>query len=79
MSRITTRDLEVITKRLNDLVKPAPKREYVLYFAYGGVELHKLINDARAVTVISTGGCVTKRDLYNQLNTLIDFIYSQEV
>jgi hypothetical protein len=76
--RISQRDLEVLTNRLNE--KAGFKNpqyntpdSYQLSGAYGGWKLEKVCNEAGGVSTVSHGGYMPKRELYNQLQTLLYF------
>ena len=51
---------------------------YMLDQAYGGNRLVQIANEHGGITVVSNGGFVTKRELWNQLHTLIRFAHLQE-
>ena len=85
--RVTQRDLEILTARLNAATN-SPKEystkdengkfssnigHYTLSGAYGGWELQRVVNNGGAVEVISSGGHVPKRELYGQLCALVRF------
>lgn len=79
--RITNKDLEFMLNRLNEKTahlhvecgKPWKIGQYTIQWGYGGVQLHKICSAGRGVDVVSHGGYVSKRELYNQLNTLLNF------
>ena len=78
MERITQRDLEAVVNRLNARegfkdAKYSTVGAYCLDGAYGGWQLQKYVNECGGVTTISTGGYVSKRELYNQIYTLLTF------
>lgn len=88
--RITQHDLEGSVQRLNELtgnpIAPytgengkykANIGNYHLDYAYGGVKLVRMQSEDGSITTISAGGYVTKRDLYNQIHTLINFHYQE--
>ena len=86
-SRIKQKDLEVLVNRLNIITnnpitynnKETRKTNighYCLDYAYGGVKLVQVVNDGGGIKGISSGGFGTKRDLCNQLVTLVNFNYS---
>lgn len=45
---------------------------YHLYFAYGGVNLHRMSNTGGGVNTPLGGGTRTKRELFNQLHAFIN-------
>ena len=47
---------------------------YHLYFAYGGVCLHQMVNDGGGVTTPIGGGCVPKKELHQKLSAFISGI-----
>ena len=44
---------------------------YHLDYAYSGVKLARMVNESGGITVISTTGYGTKRELYNWMNAYI--------
>ena len=91
MDRITISHLEGSIKRLNALTDSPEtpyktiKDEYVaqigcfiLDAAYGGWKLARIVNESGGQTDISSGGFVSKRELYNQIHSLINFKYATE-
>ena len=80
MERITQKDLEYLVKEINEvtnspirpwgtLAKPYPANgvnigNYHLDYAYGGVQLIRMVNKAGGVTIISRRCHVPKRELY---------------
>lgn len=50
---------------------------YHLDWAYGGVALHRITNEAGGVTVPIHSGYTTKRDLYNQIHAYINGLLSK--
>lgn len=52
---------------------------YTLDGAYGGWQLQQYVNESGGVTVISKGGYISKRELYNQLGALIEYADSNGV
>jgi hypothetical protein len=79
MNKVTQRDLEAVIKRLNAQAgfqdaKYSTVGAYTLDGAYGGWQLQKYVNERGGVTVISTGGFITKRELYNQVYTLLNVL-----
>lgn len=89
-TRITQRDLEAATLRLNKLTK-SPEQAYakgpdgkfkanvgayILDGAYGGWKLARIVSDGGGQTDISSGGFVSKRELYNQIHGMINLLYS---
>ena len=69
--RITQRDLEIKVHRLNNIAGFTSPPEYstigayCLDYAYGGVSLHRYVNESGGITDIFRQGYMTKRDLYN--------------
>lgn len=90
MQRITKHHLEHQVDRLNMLTySPREYRNketgktninnYCLDWAYGGVKLVQVCNEQGAIRDISSGGYVTKREIYNQLQCLNTVLYRMEV
>lgn len=86
MQRITQKDLETQIKRLNTICNtPLTYRDektnktsighYCLDYAYSGVKLVQVSNDGGGIREKSTGGFMTKKELFNQLVTLVNFNY----
>jgi hypothetical protein len=87
MKRVTVKDLERIVNRLNELKgKPleyfsindeGQRRINIGHFtlsgAYGGWQLQQVVTDGGGIRVISNGGHIPKRELYNQLCAMIYF------
>lgn len=80
MERIREAHLQSIVDTLNTNAGFNPKEvsyntvgAYELDYAYGGVKLNKITNNAGGVTTVSNGGYGTKRELYNQLWTILNF------
>jgi hypothetical protein len=84
--RITQKDLECLTERINKVTdspltyatkdKPTGRSwcnvdHYHLSYAYGGVKLERICNQSGGVTIISTGGFGTKRELYNWMQAFL--------
>lgn len=85
MQRITDKDLKAVVERIN-LITGMPLEAYTkdkngklkanvgnyhLSYAYGGVCLHRMHNDAGGVNTPINSGFTTKRDLYNQMQAYI--------
>ena len=82
MQQITIKNLEGVVKRLNGLVgidKPNYRTigEYVLDGAYGGWKLARLVSEGGGQEDISSGGFVSKRELWNQVQAIIKVVYAQ--
>jgi hypothetical protein len=84
MNRITEKDLEATVAYLNRLTNSpdtpytridnklnANIGNYHLSHAYGGVKLHRMVNEGGGVREPISTGYTTKRDLYNQLHAFI--------
>ncbi|RLG43285.1 MAG: hypothetical protein DRN81_06835 [Thermoproteota archaeon] len=75
--RITQKMLEMSIERLNNIkgfkkeVKFSTIGAFVLDYAYGGVSLHQWVNEHGGIRDVFSCGHVTKRDLYNRINSLI--------
>jgi hypothetical protein len=87
MQRITEKQLESLVQWINELTNsPATSYtrtddkltanigNYHLYFAYGGVNLHRMTNTGGGVSTPLGGGTRTKRELFNQLHAFINGI-----
>jgi hypothetical protein len=86
MQRITEKQLEALVSWINELTgSPATSYtrndegklsanigNYHLYFAYGGVNLHRMSNEGGGVNTPLGGGTRTKRELFNQLHAFIN-------
>jgi hypothetical protein len=84
MNRITEKDLESTVEYLNRLTD-SPSTPYTriddklqanignyhLSHAYGGVKLHRMVNEGGGVREPISTGYTTKRDLYNQMHAFI--------
>lgn len=91
-NRITQKQLESLVNHINKVsgtpTEPYTRQEdgtykanignYHLDYAYGGVKLVKMTNENGGITAVSSGGYGTKRELWNQLHTLLNWLYSQE-
>lgn len=80
MKRITEKELEAVVLRINSItgspVKPyidskAQIGNYHLSWAYGGVSLHRMHNEAGGVTTPLNCGHISKRELYNLMQAYI--------
>ena len=73
MKRITERQLEIMTERLNEIVgfdenvKYSTIGAYTISYAYGGVSLHQYVNEHGAIKDVFSCGHIPKRDLYNRI------------
>jgi len=87
MDRITQGDLEYLVDRINEVTKspmePWTKQEkgikanignYHLDYAYGGVKLVRMESDGGGISVVSTGGYGTKKDLYTWMSAFLSGI-----
>ena len=86
MRRITNKDLQLAVDRLNTITDNKlgayEKQEngqyksnvgnYHLSYAYSGVSLHKMVNQAGGVQDVFRCGHIPKRDLYNRIWAFID-------
>ena len=76
MKRITEKQLQTLVDRLNEkasIVHPSMRNvgTYMLSFAYGGVSLHRLMNESGGVDDVFSCGHVPKRDLYNRVQSYL--------
>jgi hypothetical protein len=85
MQRITEKQLENLVTFINEItgspLTPYSRDEngnlkgnignYHLSHAYGGVNVHKTVNDGGGITCPITHGYVTKRELYNAMHAYI--------
>jgi hypothetical protein len=84
MNRITDKDLQGTVDYLNRLTDSpdtpytriddklqANIGNYHLSHAYGGVKLHRMVNEGGGVREPISTGYITKRDLYNQMHAFI--------
>jgi hypothetical protein len=86
MQRITEKQLESLVQWVNELTNsPATSYtraedgklsanigNYHLYYAYGGVNLHRMTNTGGGVNTPLGEGTRTKRELFNQLHAFIN-------
>jgi hypothetical protein len=86
MQRITEKQLESLVQWVNELTNSPPTSytrtedgkltanigNYHLYFAYGGVNLHRMTNTGGGVNTPLGEGTRTKRELFNQLHAFIN-------
>lgn len=92
MKRVTNTDLQAIVDRINRLTD-SPMHSYVkddsgkykaqignyhLSFAYGGVSLHRMTNDAGGVTDVLSCGHVSKRELSQMMFSYIYGLMEKE-
>lgn len=71
--RITQKDLEAKVARLNRIAgidNPGydVKGCYVLYCAYGGVDLHRYVGKHGGISSVFSLGCMSKRELYQLIS-----------
>ena len=83
METIKQAYLESLVKQLNkvagfDNPKYSTVGAYTLDGAYGGWQLQQYCNESGGVSVISKGGYVPKRELYNQLGAMLEFQNSKQ-
>jgi hypothetical protein len=84
MNRITDKQLQSLCDYINELtgspLTPYTRDEqgfranignYHLSHAYGGVCLHRMVNEGGGIRTILTSGHVTKRELYNAMQAYI--------
>jgi hypothetical protein len=86
MKRITQKDLEVLTAIINKTTgSPATPYSkygdntgmaanignYHLDYAYGGVQLVRMVTDGGGITLVSLIGHGTKRELYNWMQAFL--------
>ena len=82
MQRITEKQLESLCQYINELTgspltaytqtKDSFKANignYHISHAYGGVCLHRMVNEGGGIRTILTSGHVTKRELYNLMQS----------
>lgn len=83
MHRIKSSYLENQVKQLNIKsgfpdAKYSTVGAYTLDGAYGGWQLQQYVNEQGGVSVISKGGYVSKRELYNQLGAILEYQDSKQ-
>ena len=92
MQRITNKQLDNLATWINELtnspITPYRRDEndrlvanvgnYHIYHAYGGVELHRMANEAGGIRVVINSGCTTKRDLYNLMHAYIKGLMTEK-
>lgn len=84
MQRITQKDLEYLVKRINEItsspIESYRKREigftanignYHLDYAYGGVQLVRMVNENGGIETISRHCHCPKRELYNWMQAFL--------
>ncbi len=80
MNRITEKQLQCVVDRLNRITK-SPEKPYIdgkaqignyhLSHAYGGVCLHRMVNESGGVSSPLSTGHITKRELLNLMHAYI--------
>lgn len=85
MQRITNNQLESLVTYINTLTG-SPQTPYTrdeqgslkanvgnfhLYFAYGGVNVHRMSNESGGVNTPICSGCTTKRELFEKMHSFI--------
>lgn len=80
MNRITEKQLQAVVDRLNRITG-SPMQPYIdckaqignyhLDHAYGGVCLHRMVNDGGGVSSPLSTGHITKRELFNLMHAYI--------
>lgn len=92
MERITQKDLEYLVDRINTITKSPPYPcskddngkittwigNYHLSYAYGGVQLVRMVNENGGIETISRRCHVTKRELYNWMQAFLAGIELQK-
>jgi hypothetical protein len=80
--RITQKDLEYQVATINEITKSPAQPwnaetkkanigNYHLSYAYGGVTLHRMVNEGGGVTTPLGSGYRTKRELYEKMHAFI--------
>ena len=83
--RITQRDVEAVCRRINRVVNGAELEPYVrdgdglhavigaytISGAYGGVSLHRIVNENGGVTDVFGCGHMPKRELYDRMEAFL--------
>jgi hypothetical protein len=79
--RITQKDLEAVVERINTITgspkdtwikdKGSQIGNYHLYYAYGGVNLHRISNISGGVSTPVGSFTCTKRELYDKMQAYI--------
>lgn len=87
-NRVTTRNLDGVVKLLNN-IKGTPEtshtkletgkyitniNNYHISSAYSGNQLVQTCNEHGGIRTVSTGGYIPKRELYNQINAMINIL-----
>jgi len=79
-NRITDKDLDNLCKYLNELTKNPVEQykdgkacigNYHISHAYGGVCLHRMVNENGGIRTILSSGHVPKRALWNEMHAFI--------
>ena len=78
--RITKRNLELVTDRINDLTA-SPKimflgnehnvGHYFIYYGNGGAQLCRVRSKAGTISDVLRSGSIPKRDLYNRMQAFV--------
>ena len=91
MDRITQKDLEAVVARIN-AVTNSPMTQYAkiddkyvgqignyhLSYAYGGVSLHRMVNEGGGISDVFRSGHMPKRELYERMHAFISGICAKE-
>lgn len=70
LNRLLNRPLTAYTKNRGTGVTANIGNIHVSH-AYGGVELHEIMNESGGVNVLSRGGYISKRALYDQVSAMV--------
>lgn len=85
MKRVTEKQLQAVVDRINDMTN-SPKESYSLNgqgrhtaqignyhlsFAYGGVSLHRMVNEGGGVSDVFSSGHMPKRELLELMHAFI--------
>ena len=87
VNRITQRDLEYLVDRINEKTGSPMEAwrktddgivanigNYHLDYAYSGVKLVRMVSDGGGISIVSTGGYGTKRELYTWMSAFLSGI-----
>ena len=70
LNKLLGRPETAYTKQIGSGAKSNIGNIHVSY-AYGGAELHEMMNDWGGVNTLSRGGYVSKRELYAQVSAMV--------
>ena len=76
--KVTTKDLEKLVESLNDLFDTSKDQwnDFRIIYATGGCKLIQTSGKSGGSVLISSGGSITKKELYHQIFAIMSMQYA---